>query len=96
MNGMLLDTPVDVLPGTSPLTIKKLKNLDVYTFGIWFPICPTAMRIFPSQPHIPGTGGRNGYVKGMIQSAKNEYTRRGFKLQKVLLRDESGESASPD
>ncbi len=89
---MLLDTPVDVLPGTSPLTIKKLKNLDVYTFGDLVSYLPHRYEDFSvATPISRAQEGETVTVKGMIQSAKNEYTRRGFKLQKVLLRDESGE-----
>jgi ATP-dependent DNA helicase RecG len=88
---MNLSTPVDRLFMVGPTYGRRLKKLEIETIGdllYHFPfryidyslISPIA-RIQP---------GETVSIKGEIISIKNEYTRRGKKIQKAVLKDETG------
>lgn len=89
---MLLATPIEAIPATSPVTIKHLKSLGVNTFYDllgYFPFRYEDYSVISPIARIQA--GETVTVKGLITAAKNVYTRRGFKLQTVTLRDATGE-----
>jgi len=86
-----LDIPVENLPNTSSITIRKLKSLDINTYFDllnYFPyryedysIISTIGKLQPEETVTIG---------GKIVEAKNQYTRTGLKIQKIIIIDETG------
>src|SRR3989338_11205854 len=87
---MLLDTPIESLPATSPVTIHRFKTLSINTYSDllnYFPFRYEDYSIITPIARIQE--GEIVTVKGMIIQSKNEITRRGFRLQKITIQDES-------
>lgn len=79
------------LPSTSPITIRKFKSLDINTYFDLLNYFPYRYEnysiispISKLQPEEIVT------INGKILEAKNQYTRSGLKIQKVVLADETG------
>lgn len=82
---------IESLPSTSILTIRRLKNLDIKTYWDllhYFPFRYEDHSIVSSIQHLQE--GEKVTVKGTVVWAKNEFTRRGLKIQKVILADDTG------
>lgn len=87
----MLNSPIEALPGTSVLTIKRLKTAGINTF--W-----DLLNYFPfrhedrtaTTPIFSLQEGDHVTVRGTVMDVKNEFTRRGMKIQKVNLKDETG------
>ena len=88
---MLFDTPIESLPATSPVTIHRFKTLGINTYSDllnYFPFRYEDYSLITPIARIQE--GEVVTVKGMIIHSKNEMTRRGFRLQKITMQDESG------
>lgn len=87
-----LNQPIEQLPRTSPITIKKLKTLDIHT--IW-----DLLNYFPYRyedysvraPIVHVRTNQTVTIQGTVTQAKQEYTKRGLKVQKIIIADETGE-----
>lgn len=87
----MLSTPIESLPGTSALTIKRLKAAGINTY--W-----SLLNYFPfrhedrtaTTPIFSLQEGDHVVVTGTVTDVKNELTRRGMKIQKVKLADDTG------
>ena len=67
----MLNAPIDSLPNTSSVTIRKFKSLGINTY--W-----DLLNYFPSRYE----DWRTSTIRGKILSGKQLYTRRGLKIQK--------------
>lgn len=86
-----LNIPVENLPSTSSTTIKRFKNIGIKTFWDllnYFPFRYENFSLISSinrlQPAEVVT------VIGEVKDARNEYTKKGLKIQKILLTDKTG------
>lgn len=87
---MLLDTPIESLPATSPVTIHRFKTLGINNYSDllnYFPFRYEDYSLITPISRIQE--GEVVTVKGMIIQSKNEITKRGFRLQKITIQDES-------
>ena len=87
---MLLDTPIESLPATSPVTIHRFKTLGLNTYFDllnYFPFRYEDYSLITPIARIQE--GEVVTVKGMIVQSRNEMTRRGFRLQKITIQDET-------
>ncbi len=86
-----LDNKIESLPFTSSITIRKFKSLDIKTYSDllnYFPYRYENYSVISTidklQPEETVT------IQGKIIEAKNQYTRTGLKIQKVVITDETG------
>lgn len=87
----LLDLPIESLPATSPITIKRFKSLAINNYFDlinYFPFRYENYSLLTTIDKIQV--GETVTVKGRIVDAKNLYTRHGLKIQKVIVSDETG------
>ncbi|MGB9707365.1 MAG: ATP-dependent DNA helicase RecG [Microgenomates group bacterium] len=87
-----LNLSIENLPSTSPITIKKLKNIDIKTFWQllnYFPFRYENFSLISSISRLQP--GEIITVIGEIKEVRNEITRKGLKIQKVRISDKSGE-----
>jgi len=87
----MLDQNIDNLPSTSLLTIQRLKKIGIKTFFDllnYFPYRYENYSLISSIEKLQP--GEKVTVKGKIIDKKQEFTKRGFKIQKFLLYDGSG------
>lgn len=83
--------PIDKLPKTSALTIKRLKSLNIFTFWDLLNYFPNRFENYSLISKIGSLQeGELVTVKGQIVDSKNVFTRRGLKIQKVVLADGTG------
>lgn len=89
---MISDVLISSLPRTSSITIRKLKSLGINTYFDLLNHFPNRYEnysiisnIYEAQP------GEVVTIKGKIVSVKNNYLRGGLKIQKVIIKDETGE-----
>lgn len=88
----MLDRDISTLPVTSGLTIKRLKNLGVNTYWDllnYFPARHSNRAIIA--PIFSLQEGDQVTIQGEVLSMKNEFTRRGIKIQKAQVADHSGQ-----
>jgi len=87
----MLEKTIDNLPSTSPLTIQRLKKIGIKTF---FDLLNYFPYRYENYSLISSIGklqpGEKVTVKGKIIDSKQEFTKRGLKIQKFLLYDGSG------
>jgi len=86
------DLIIDLLPATSPITIRRLKSLGIKTFFDllnYFPFRYEDYSLISSLDKIQP--GEKVTVIGQLVQAKNEITRRGLKIQKVTISDGTGQ-----
>lgn len=87
-----LDTPIQYLKGVGPIMAKRLKKLDITTLA-------DLLYHFPhrheDRSHIKRIAnlhsGESATIIGTIISAKNIFTKRGKRIQKAVIADESGQ-----
>lgn len=86
-----LDNKIESLPFTSLITIRKFQSLDINTYFDLLNYFPYRYEdysvispINKLQPEETVT------VTGKIIEAKNQYTRSGLKIQKIIVADETG------
>lgn len=86
-----METPIESLPATSPVTLHRFKTLGINTYFDllnYFPFRHEDYSLITPISRIQE--GEVVTVKGVIIQSKNEITRRGFRLQKITIQDESG------
>lgn len=89
---MILTQPVESLASTSPVTVRKLKLLDIHTYWDLINYVPFRYENLSLTSSVAALQeGETVTVKGTIIKMKNEYTRRGMTLQKAILSDGTGE-----
>jgi len=83
--------PISSLPRTSPRTIQRLEKLEIKTYEDLLDYYPfryddysTVAKIASIQP------GETVTIKGTVKTFTNSFTKRGFKLQKAVIADDSG------
>lgn len=88
---MYLNTPIEALPGTSSITVRRLKSLFIDTYGDLLDYFPARYEdyslvspIAQLQPEEVVT------VTGTVTDTSQIYTRRGLKIQKVTIEDLTG------
>ncbi len=87
---MLMDIPIDSLPKTSPLTIKRLKSLNINTLTDllnYFPFRYENYSLISAINKIQP--GEIVTLKGTISKSKFEITKKGTRIQKFILQDSS-------
>jgi ATP-dependent DNA helicase RecG len=88
---MLEKTPIDLLPRTSPITIKRFKSKGINTYAdllTYFPFLYEPLSIISDITRLQE--GETVSVKGTIEEMTNQYTRRGLTIQKGILKDQTG------
>jgi ATP-dependent DNA helicase RecG len=86
-----METPIESLPATSGVTIKKFKSLDINSFTDllnYFPFRYDDYSLISSIDKLQE--GETATVKGKITTARFEITRRGTRIQKFVLDDKTG------
>lgn len=87
-----LDTSIENLPSTSIITIRKFKKIDILTFWEllnYFPFRYENYSLISSINRLQP--GEVVTVIGEIKKIRNEITRKGLKIQKILISDNTGE-----
>jgi ATP-dependent DNA helicase RecG len=96
---MFLDTPISQLPRTAPITIKRLDSLGVKTYLDLLNVFPNRYSDFHKKlslhdlfnlrkaPLFENSEKNRFTISGTVASFKNQYTRRGFRIQKAVLTD---------
>lgn len=88
---MLFSTKIEKLPYTSILTIRRFQSLDIKTFWDLLNYFPFRYEDYSSVlPINQISTDKKITVKGQVINTKNEFSRRGLKIQKVLLSDNGG------
>lgn len=88
---MVIDNPIESLPSTSPITIKKLKAININTYFDLLNYFPYRFDNFSIISKISKTQpGEKLTIVGQIVDFKNEYTKRGLSIQKALVDDGTG------
>lgn len=86
-----LETPIEQLPATSPLTIKRLKSLKIATFEDLLNYFPFRYENYSLVSTINRLqAGEKVTIKGRVTAINSTYTKRGLTLQKIRLTDETG------
>lgn len=86
-----LKTPIEKLPATSAVTIRRFKSLAIKTYFDllnYFPFRYENYSIISSINQLKEKEKLT--VKGQVLDIRNEYTKRGFNLQKAVLFDGTG------
>ncbi|NTU73151.1 ATP-dependent DNA helicase RecG, partial [Candidatus Roizmanbacteria bacterium] len=90
-NTHFLDTPISALPSTHALTIKRMQALGINTYEDLLNYYPFRYEDFSLiSPINRLQEGELVTIKGTVTKATNEITRRGFKIQKVSITDQTG------
>lgn len=103
---MLYDVPLKNLPKTSPRTILRLASANITSIGDLLEIIPfryedyrNILPIADIHAHYLTTSDESDNallsknkvtIQGVIEKKTNIFARKGFSMQKVTLRDESG------
>ncbi len=82
----MLNTSIDSLQQTSPLTIKRLKATGIHTYWDFLNYFPFRYEDYTKKAVLENLyEGNTVTAQGTIVSIKNNYMRRGLTLQKVVL-----------
>lgn len=88
---MLLSDSIETLSRTSPVTIKKMLALEIRTIYDLLNYVPFRYEDYSIVSPINRLQeGETVTIKGIVIEAKNSFTRRGLKIQKVKIADETG------
>lgn len=88
---MNLETSIDTIPATSGITIHRLKSLGINTFNDLLNYFPFRYENYSLKSPISKIQeGETVTIKGIIKKIENIYTKKGTRIQKVTLEDESG------
>lgn len=83
---MINETPVEHLPGTSKLTINRLKHLEIATYADLLNYFPFRYEDYPMMTNFYQLKyGEKITVKGKIAEIKNTYTKKGGLLSKAII-----------
>ncbi len=87
----MLEQPVEKLPATSIITIKRLKGLGINTYSDLISYFPSRHEDFTRISSIIALQeGEKVTIRGRIVTAKNDYVRRGLTVQRITVSDETG------
>ena len=88
---MDLNSPIEELPNTSVITTRLLKSLEIKSYFDLLNYFPFRYENYSLiSPIAKIQEGEQVTVKGKIVKAENVYTKKGTKIQKVKLVDNSG------
>lgn len=96
---MDIDSPISTLPRTSSLTIQKFKSLEILSIADLLNYFPTRYEDYSLIAPIKDLGKyftlegekkQKITIVGTVDSMKNVFTRRGFKLQTAAISDNTG------
>ncbi|MEK7633875.1 MAG: ATP-dependent DNA helicase RecG [Patescibacteria group bacterium] len=91
MKHVTLEIPIENLPATSPVTICKLKSLGINTYSDLLNYFPYRYEDYSIISTIDKLQQEETVtVIGKIVEAKNQYTRNGLRIQKVIVADQTG------
>lgn len=88
---MILNQPIDLLPATSIITIRRLKSLGIQTFWDllnYFPFRYENYSLISTIDKLQE--GEIVTVKGQVTQAKFGVSKKGTKIQKFVLADKTG------
>lgn len=88
----MLDKAIESLPGTSVITIRRLKSLNIKTYWDlvnYFPFRYENYSLISTINKLQP--GEVTTIKGKVVEIKNTYTRSRITLQKLKLEDETGQ-----
>lgn len=89
---MNLSDPVELLPATSPITIKRFKSLEINTIYDLLQLFPNRYENYSLvTPILRATAGETVTIQGVVKEFKNTYARRGITIQKATLEDTTGD-----
>ncbi len=87
----MLNTPIQSLPGTSSITIRKFKSLDINTYYDLLNYFPGRYENYSVLTAIDKIRPEEVItISGKIIKVENQYTRSGLTIQKVIVTDETG------
>ncbi|KKP52407.1 MAG: helicase protein [Candidatus Roizmanbacteria bacterium GW2011_GWA2_33_33] len=87
----MLSSPIQSLPSTSSITIKKLKRLGINTYFDLLNYFPSRYEDYSVISKIDKIQvGEIVTISGKIIEAKNQYTRSRITIQKVVITDDTG------
>lgn len=87
----MLTNPIDLLPRTSNVTIKRFKSIDINTYKDLIDYFPFRYEDYSIISKINQLQlGETVTVKGEIIKASNIFTRTGLKIQKIIIKDNTG------
>lgn len=88
---MKLSDPVELLPSTSPITIKRFKSLEINTLYDLLQLFPNRYENYSLvTPILRATAGETVTIQGVVKEFKNTYARRGITVQKAVIEDGTG------
>lgn len=88
---MYNETSVSALPSTSPATVKRLKSIGINTYEDLISYFPYRYEDYSlTSPISKLQEGELVTVKGSVSSVTQVYTRRGLRMQKARLTDDTG------
>lgn len=88
---MPLNSPIDSLPNTSPITIRRLKSLGIQTYWDLLNYFPFRYEDYSTISKINRLQeGETGTIISHIIDSKYQVTRTGLRIQKFTLQDEAG------
>src|SRR4030042_2949818 len=84
----MLYSPIENLPATSLITIRKMRSLGIKTYWNLLNYFPFRYEDYSLVSTVSkAQEGERVTIKGQIQDIKNSYTRRGLNIQSVSLFD---------
>ncbi len=88
----MLETPIEALPRTSPLTIKRLKNLGIHTYAQLLMHIPHRYEDRSIVATVRSLQvGEKVVIRGRVVSTKSSMTRTHKQIQQVIVADETGQ-----
>lgn len=88
---MYNETSVSALPSTSPVTVKRLKSIGIHTYEDLISYFPYRYEDYSLTSSIAKLQtGELVTVKGSVSNVTQIYTRRGLRMQKARLTDDTG------
>lgn len=91
---MNINIPIDSLPKTSTITIRRLKSLDIQTYWDLLNYFPSRYEDYSLISEIVKLQlGENVTIIGTIIDSKYQIARTGLKIQKFIIQDDSGKIA---
>lgn len=87
----MINDQINTLPNTSPVTLKKLKSLEITTYWDLINYLPLRYESFQTISRISEVqNGELVTIIGTIIESQYQVTRTGLKIQKFLIEDKTG------
>ncbi|MCR4263825.1 MAG: ATP-dependent DNA helicase RecG [Candidatus Roizmanbacteria bacterium] len=88
---MNLSTPISQVPGIGPVYAKRLEKLNIFSIKDLLEHYPFRYEDYSvTTPIAQAQVGETVTIRGVIHSARNEFTRAGKRMQKIQLFDGTG------